>query len=51
MDKQASILISLEPRMIRWIKSQRMILMAAHADGQLDYINPITTISAGSVIR
>lgn len=51
LDKQVVILINLEPRMIKGIQSQGMILMAEDADGRLDFVNPITNISAGSVVR
>ena len=51
LDKQVAILINLEPRMIKGIQSQGMILMAEDADGRLDFINPVTNISAGSVVR
>ena len=49
--KQVSILVNLEPREIKGIQSQGMILMAEDADGRLDFVNPISTIKAGSTVR
>ncbi len=49
--RQVSILVNLEPREIKGIQSQGMILMAEEADGRLDFVNPISDISSGSVIR
>ncbi|MFZ4263058.1 methionine--tRNA ligase [Sphingobacterium sp. HJSM2_6] len=49
--KQVSILVNLEPREIKGIQSQGMILMAEEADGRLDFVNPISEVSAGSTIR
>lgn len=49
--KQVSILVNLEPREIKGILSQGMILMVEDADGRLDFVAPQTTVQAGSVIR
>jgi len=49
--KQVSILVNLEPREIKGIQSQGMILMAEDADGRLDFVSPTTDISAGSIVR
>ena len=49
--KQVSILVNLEPREIKGIQSQGMILMAEDADGRLDFVRPNTDISAGSIVR
>ena len=49
--KQVSILVNLEPRDIKGITSQGMILMAEDADGRLDFVNPISAIKPGSTIR
>ncbi len=49
--KQVSILVNLEPRKIRGIESQGMILMAEDADGRLDFVKPISTIKNGSEVR
>lgn len=49
--KQVSILVNLEPREIKGIQSQGMILMAEDADGRLDFVNPNTTMLPGSTVR
>jgi methionyl-tRNA synthetase len=49
--KQVSILVNLEPREIKGILSQGMILMAEDTDGRLDFVAPQTDIRSGSVIR
>ena len=49
--KQVSVLVNLEPRTIKGISSQGMILMAEDAGGRLDFVNPTTTIKAGSSVR
>ena len=49
--KQVSILVNLEPREIKGITSQGMILMAEDADGRLDFVNPTTSIKPGSSVR
>ena len=49
--KQVSVLINLEPREIKGILSQGMILMAENSDGNLSFVAPRTAIYNGSVIR
>ena len=49
--KQVSILVNLEPRKIRGIESQGMILMAEDPQGKLVFISPAGTSENGSVIR
>jgi methionyl-tRNA synthetase len=49
--KQVSILINLEPREIKGILSQGMILMAENAEGKLDFVAPGAGMQNGSVIR
>lgn len=49
--RQVSILVNLQPRKIRGIISQGMILMAEDADGRLDFVAPVTDFSPGSVVR
>jgi len=49
--KQVSILVNLEPREIKGILSQGMILMAEDADGRLDFVVPQSTMKPGSIIR
>ncbi len=49
--KQVSILVNLEPRKIRGIESQGMILMAEDADGTLRFIEPSDKTKNGSEVR
>ncbi len=49
--KQVCILINLEPRKIRGIESQGMILMAEDDDGSLAFISPSKEIINGGGIR
>jgi len=49
--KQVSILVNLEPREIKGITSQGMILMAEDADGRLDFVAPQSAVQPGSVVR
>ena len=49
--KQVSVLINLEPREIKGILSQGMILMAENGDGRLDFVAPSTVFQNGSTVR
>lgn len=49
--KQVSILINLEPREIKGIQSQGMILMAEDSEGKLEFVSPGSNMPAGSVVR
>jgi methionyl-tRNA synthetase len=49
--QQVSILINLEPREIKGILSQGMILMAENAEGKLSFVSPRETFNPGSTIR
>lgn len=49
--RQVSILVNLEPREIKGIQSQGMILMAEDSDGRLDFVSPGTAMGNGSVVR
>ncbi len=49
--KQVSILMNLEPRKIRGIESQGMILMAEDASGKLDFVVPDEKTTNGSGIK
>lgn len=49
--RQVSILVNLEPRSIKGIESQGMILMAEDAAGRLDFVIPQTTFTPGAVVR
>lgn len=49
--RQVSILVNLEPREIKGIMSQGMILMAENAEGKLSFVAPVDEMPNGSVIR
>ncbi|PTQ99776.1 methionyl-tRNA synthetase [Mucilaginibacter yixingensis] len=49
--QQVSILVNLEPRDIKGITSQGMILMAENAEGKLYFVSPAGQVGNGSVIR
>jgi methionyl-tRNA synthetase len=49
--KQVSILVNLEPREIKGILSQGMILMAEDSEGTLCFVSPVDTLDNGSVVR
>ncbi len=49
--KQVSVLINLEPREIKGILSQGMILMSENSDGNLSFVAPSAVINNGSVVR
>jgi methionyl-tRNA synthetase len=49
--QQVSILVNLEPREIKGILSQGMILMAENAEGKLSFVAPIDNMPSGSVTR
>lgn len=49
--RQVSILVNLEPRNLKGIDSQGMILMAENADGSLAFVAPEKEVAPGSEIR
>jgi len=49
--QQVSILVNLEPRELKGILSQGMILMAEDADGSLKFVTPTAPVKNGSGIR
>lgn len=49
--KQVSVLINLEPREIKGILSQGMILMAENSEGKLSFVAPSEEFPSGSEIR
>jgi len=49
--RQVSILVNLEPRTLRGIESQGMILMAENADGKLEFVQPAKTLVNGSQVK
>ncbi len=49
--RQVTMLVNLEPRNIKGIESQGMILMAEDADGKLVFVGPDKKIGNGSEVR
>ena len=49
--KQVSVLINLEPREIKGILSQGMILMSESPDGNLSFVAPASVFPDGSTVR
>jgi methionyl-tRNA synthetase len=49
--QQVSILVNLEPREIKGIVSQGMILMAENPEGKLTFVSPGEGMPNGAVIR
>jgi methionyl-tRNA synthetase len=49
--RQVSILINLEPREIKGIMSQGMILMAENAEGKLSFVAPADQMPNGAITR
>jgi methionyl-tRNA synthetase len=49
--QQVSILVNLEPRELKGILSQGMILMAQDADGSLKFVTPTKPVKNGSEIK
>lgn len=49
--RQVSILVNLEPKPLKGIESQGMILMAEDADGKLSFVAPEQEIKPGAEIR
>ena len=49
--KQVSVLLNLEPRKLKGIESEGMILMAEDADGKLAFVSPEHAVAAGSEVR
>jgi len=49
--QQVCILVNLEPRELKGIMSQGMILMAEDADGALKFVSPITPTKNGSEVK
>ena len=48
--KQVSLLVNLEPRNIKGIESQGMILMAEDSKGKLTFVSPVDKTEEGAVI-
>jgi methionyl-tRNA synthetase len=49
--RKVCVLVNLEPRKIRGIESQGMILMAEDPEGNLDFISPGDSMENGSVVK
>jgi len=49
--KQVSILVNLEPKKLRGIESQGMILCAENADGSLSIVSPDQKVKNGSEVK
>jgi methionyl-tRNA synthetase len=49
--KTVSVLLNLEPRKIRGVESQGMILMAENEAGELSFVSPEKEFGAGGEIR
>lgn len=49
--QKVSILVNLEPREIKGIVSQGMILMAEDSEGKLSFVSPADDLHNGSVVR
>lgn len=49
--RQVSILVNLEPRTLRGIESQGMILMAENSDGKLEFVQPSKALANGSQVK
>ncbi|MBW8334292.1 MAG: methionine--tRNA ligase [Prolixibacteraceae bacterium] len=49
--QQVSILVNLEPKELKGIQSQGMILMAQDADGSLKFVTPTAPVKNGSEIK
>lgn len=51
IDKKVSVLVNLEPRKIRGVVSQGMILMAENEEGKLSFVSPEKAFESGAEIR
>ena len=49
--QQVSLLLNLEPRKIKGIESQGMILMAEDSDGKLKFVQPNEMVNPGAEVR
>jgi methionyl-tRNA synthetase len=49
--QQVCILVNLEPRELKGIMSQGMILMAEDADGALKFVSPVNVVKNGSEVK
>ena len=49
--QQVSILVNLEPRKIKGIESQGMILMAENDKGELAFVSPVKPMNNGAGVK
>jgi methionyl-tRNA synthetase len=49
--QQVCILVNLEPRELKGILSQGMILMVEDADGTLKFVSPVENVKNGSEVK
>jgi len=49
--QQVTILVNLEPRKIKGIESQGMILMAENANGELAFVSPVKSMENGAGVK
>ena len=49
--QQVLLLANLEPRKLRGIESEGMILMAENSEGKLCFVSPITTWDNGMIVK
>ena len=49
--QQVMILVNLEPRKIKGIESQGMILMAENAAGELSFVAPVQRVDNGGTVK
>jgi len=49
--RQVSLLLNLEPRKIKGIESQGMVLMAEDETGRLHFVSPSSSIGAGAIVK
>ncbi|MDX2444761.1 MAG: methionine--tRNA ligase [Bacteroidales bacterium] len=49
--KQVSVLLNLQPRKLKGIESQGMILMAENSDGKLTFVSPVEESENGAEIK
>jgi len=48
--KKVCVLMNLEPRKLRGVESQGMLLMATDPEGKLSFMSPEDAVTAGSPI-
>ena len=51
INKQVCVLVNLEPKELKGIPSQGMILMAEDGNGKLQFVSPTEGMQNGSVVK